>query len=182
MPGERTIRIRNEDTRRIRWNHFSAASTPRNLPVQVIREEILQLRRRVERLEDRHVILRAMALTLGQLEEYVKLTENDNPELKTARNRSYRLDTEMHSRFALSCSCFFFVLLGAPIAILRANGHFLTTFAYCFGPITVVYYPLMIGLAEQSKQGVLDPMWAMWAGNIALGVLGVILIRRMLRH
>ncbi len=182
LPGDRTIRIRDEDTRRFRWNHFSSASTPRNLPIQVIRAELSQLQQSAGRMEDRQTILRAMALTLGQLDEYARLTLHVDPEFKAAQNRGYRLNTEMHSRFALACSCFFFVLLGAPLAILRANGHFLTTFFYCFGPITVAYYPLMLGLTEQAKDGRVDPLWSMWAGNAVLGALGLYVIRRLQRH
>lgn len=181
MPGDRTIRIRDEDTRSIRWNHFSAASTPRNLPVRVIRAELEQLEQRVERLEDRQIILRAMALTLARLEEYGRLTEQVDPALKVATNRGHRLNTEIHSRFALACSCFCFVLLGAPIAIVRANGHFLTTFLFCFGPIAVCYYPLMIGIAEQAKGGRL-PVCLLWSGNLVLCALGGWMIRRLQRH
>lgn len=184
LPGEptREIRIHDEETRRIRWNHLTSASTPRNLPVQVLREELHQLVRRAELLESRQVILRAMALTLGQIEEYAQLTLQSHPDLKFAQNRRHRLQTEIHSRFALACSCAFFVLLGAPFAIQRASGHFLTTFLFCFGPITAVYYPLVMGLTEQCKRGSLDPVWAMWIPNMLLCLCGWHVIRRILRH
>jgi lipopolysaccharide export system permease protein len=181
MPGDRMIRIRDEDTRRIRWNHFSTASTPRNLPVQVIRAELSQLQSRIERLEDRQTIREAMALTLARLEEYGRLAGQVDPELKVAKNRTNRLSTEVQSRFALACGCFFFVLLGAPIAILRANGHFLVTFGSCFLPITVMYYPLAIGIAEQAKGGRF-PVFTLWAGNLVLCVLGLLVIRRLRKH
>ncbi len=184
LPGEptREIRIHDEETRRIRWNHLSSVSTPRNLPVQVIREELLQLSRRSHMLESRQTILRAMALTLGQIDEYARLTTETHPDVNLARNRRYRLHTEIHSRFALACSCWFFVMLGAPFAMLRAKGHFLTTFLFCFGPITGGYYPLLMGLAEQCKRGHLDPVWAMWIPNGILCVLGLYVIRRLLQH
>ncbi len=66
--------------------------------------------------------------------------------------------------------------------MLRAKGHFLTTFLFCFGPITGGYYPLLMGLAEQCKRGHLDPLWAMWIPNGILCVLGLYVIRRLLQH
>ncbi len=52
----------------------------------------------------------------------------------------HKLRTEYHSRYALACSCFFFVLLGSPFAILMAKNQASTSFHACFGLIAGGYY------------------------------------------
>ncbi len=88
----------------------------------------------------------------------------------------------MHSRYAFACSCFFFVLIGSPLAVLKAQSKFLTSFLYCFVPIVAGYYPLVLGLMAQSKRGHIDPAWGMWVGNAVLLVAGWFLLRRAMRH
>ena len=98
----------------------------------------------------------------------------------TARNRKLR--TEVCSRYAFACSCFFFVLVGSPLAVLKAQSKFLTSFLYCFVPIVAGYYPLVLGLMAQAKRGHVDPTWGMWVGNAVLLACGWLLLRRAMRH
>jgi lipopolysaccharide export system permease protein len=94
----------------------------------------------------------------------------------------FQLNTEVHSRYALACSCLFFVLVGSPLAVLKAQSRFLTSFLYCFVPIITGYYPLVLGMMTQAKRGNVDPAWAMWVANAALAVAGWLLLRRVVRH
>ena len=50
-----------------------------------------------------------------------------------------------------------FVLLGAPIGIRFARRDFLSAFMTCFLPIIAIYYPLMLGGVNMSKEGQLAP-------------------------
>ena len=93
-----------------------------------------------------------------------------------------KLNTEVHSRFSLACSCFFFALLGGPFAVLKAKAQFLTSFLYCFVPIVTGYYPLVLSLMVQAKKGHLDPSWSMWVGNAVLALTACVVLRRVLRN
>ena len=80
----------------------------------------------------------------------------------------------------MSVSCFFFVLLGSPFAILMAKNQFLTCFLFCFLPILTVYYPIAMMTQNMSKTGAIDPMWSAWLANATLLCAGVYYIRRVL--
>jgi lipopolysaccharide export system permease protein len=90
--------------------------------------------------------------------------------------------TEIHSRFALSASCFFFTLLGGPFSILQARRQVLTSFFMCFAPILTAYYPIVFLMLNQSKNDVVNPAWAMWVANALIVPVAWYTLRRVLRH
>ena len=84
-------------------------------------------------------------------------------------------------RWANGFSCFFFVLVGAPLAIRWRSADVWTSFGICFLPILCVYYPLLAFSVDRAKCGVLPP-YAVWLGNVVLLVLGGWLLRRVIRY
>jgi lipopolysaccharide export system permease protein len=101
--------------------------------------------------------------------------------IKSARDRLRRLRLEPWRRWANGFSCFFFVLLGAPLAIRMRTTNFFSTFAACFLPILLVYYPLLAFAVDRSKDGALPP-YTVWLGNLVLLAAGVLLLRRVIRY
>ena len=79
----------------------------------------------------------------------------------------HRLLTEPHRRWATGFSCLFFVWVGAPLAIQMRNSDLLASFALCFLPILIVYYPLLVFGVDGAKHGTIPP-WSIWAGNVLL--------------
>jgi len=157
-------------------------SKPRHLSLQRIERELSDVAEQRRVLEERRLVETAFGLTLGEFDWMTDPAFATSRDLAACDTTRRRLRTEYHSRYALSCSCFFFVLLGSPFAILKAKSQFLTSFLYCFGPIVGVYYPLVLGLMTQSKSGQLDPAWAMWAGNALVFVAACAVIRRVMRY
>lgn len=102
-------------------------------------------------------------------------------ELSSARQRLQRLHLEPWRRWANGFSCLGFVLVGVPVAIWLRYSEFLGTFFICFLPILLVYYPLLIVSVSQAKDGTFPPP-TVWAGNILLGIAGIILMRRVNKH
>jgi lipopolysaccharide export system permease protein len=99
-------------------------------------------------------------------------------ELENAQRRLYRLETEPWRRWAAGFSCFFFVLVGAPLAIRMRNADLWTTFGVCFLPILLFYYPLLMLGIESAKNGAWPP-YSVWLGNVVLLVVGAALLRRV---
>ena len=97
-------------------------------------------------------------------------------------NAIHGLRTEYFNRFAMSVSCFFFVLLGSPFAILMAKKQFLTSFLFCFLPILTVYYPIAMMTQNMSKSGQIDPVWSAWLANGSLFLASCYYNRRVLRN
>jgi lipopolysaccharide export system permease protein len=90
--------------------------------------------------------------------------------------------TEIHGRFALSASCFFFTLLGGPFSILQARRQVLTSFFMCFLPILTAYYPIVFLMMNQSKNDVVNPAWAMWVANALIVPIAWYTLGKVLKH
>jgi lipopolysaccharide export system permease protein len=101
--------------------------------------------------------------------------------MQGARSRLYRLRLEPWRRWATGFSCFFFVFLGTPLAIRMRTTNFFTTFAACFLPILLVYYPLLAFSVDRCKDGAVPP-YTVWLGNLVLLLGGAFLLRRVLRY
>jgi len=103
-------------------------------------------------------------------------------EKKKASGDERRYRTEIHSRFSMAASCFFFTLVGGPFAMLQARRQFITTFIICFLPILLVYYPVMFLMVNLAKTGTVDPTWAVWVPNAILCVTGLTVLRKVVQH
>ncbi len=101
---------------------------------------------------------------------------------KLASHRNRKLNTEIHSRYAMAGSCLFFVFLGGPFAILQARRQFITSFIMCFLPILLMYYPVTFLMVNLVKSGSVDPSWAMWIPNLVLALVGIVVLRKVVKH
>lgn len=154
-----------------------------NLPVNEIREEIIAMEKQ-RNFNDRFAQLEASStMMLGEFDRYGSKEFNDiYYENEDHCRKIDRMYTEIHSRYALAGSCLCFVLIGSPFSILQGKKQFLTSFILCFVPIILVYYPIIMLLMNQSKNGTIDPSYGMWIANILMVGLGIYLIRKVLKH
>jgi lipopolysaccharide export system permease protein len=102
-------------------------------------------------------------------------------ELQHLKWQLYRMQTEPPRRWANGFSCLCFTLVGATMAIRLRNSDALTSFFLCFGPILLVYYPLLIVGTDRAKAGAINP-YCVWLANIALACWGLWLLRRVMRY
>ncbi|MAG92227.1 MAG: hypothetical protein CMJ48_00535 [Planctomycetaceae bacterium] len=155
---------------------------PRHQTMEKIRDEVSEIEaERSATAETRDIEVALIAAT-GNFEQFFDGTFNTYDHQFALRAKDYdKLRTELHSRFAMACSCFFFVLVGSPFSILQARKQFLTSFSFCFMPILVVYYPIVMLMMNLCKTGTIDPLWAVWVGNVLLLAGGGVLLRRTLR-
>ncbi|MEM9588361.1 MAG: LptF/LptG family permease [Planctomycetota bacterium] len=101
--------------------------------------------------------------------------------LASGKRRLTRLQTEPWRRWAEGFTCFCFVFVGAPLAMIARTSDYWSTFGLCFLPTLLTYYPLfMLGL-KQAKNGVMPP-YSVWIGNVLLVGIGTILIARVRRY
>ena len=96
------------------------------------------------------------------------------------QNKIARLRTEPYRRWSNGFTCFCFVLVGTPVAMMRRSADSLTTFFVCFLPILIVYYPLLMLGEDLSTSGELPPI-TFWLGNAVLLLPGYWLMRRVIR-
>jgi lipopolysaccharide export system permease protein len=91
------------------------------------------------------------------------------------------LRVELAQRPALALGCFFFVLIGCPVAIWFQKSDFLSSFVTCFLPIVLIYYPLHMLAMNLGKEAINEHL-ALWMGNSVLGVTGLFLLWRLGRR
>lgn len=161
----------------------SKSSPPRDLPIALLRSGMRQCRADRDALDRRQVITTAFSLSRGEYSGlFVDQQDQQTRKWNESTERFRKFYTEIHSRLALACSCFFFALVGSPFAVLQGRRQFLTSFALCFFPILVVYYPIVLVMMNLGKVAVIDPAIGMWVGNLGLGVAAWILLKRVLKH
>jgi lipopolysaccharide export system permease protein len=156
---------------------------PRHLSIRNIQQESAAHARQLRQTEEERDVETVLALTTGSFERFL---DREAPirghGTSYCRSMLNKLRTEVHSRFALGASCLFFALLGGPFAILKPRRQFLISFALCFLPILMGYYPIALLMMNLSKSGSVHPAWAMWLGNVLLLGAAAFVLRRVLRH
>jgi lipopolysaccharide export system permease protein len=80
--------------------------------------------------------------------------------------------TEVHKRFSLAFSCFFFMLFGVPLGLWLRRGGIGTGFIVGL-VFFAIYYILLLAGENLSENGKLSPFLGMWLPNLIL-VLPVI--------
>ena len=155
----------------------------RNLPMTTLQEGIVQAQVDQERLAAEKNIEATLLLLTGDFQQLAgdELQSMDNL-LRQATREERRFRSEIHNRFSMSASCWFFAFLGGPFSMLQARRQFITSFIICFLPILIVYYPTMFLMINLCKTGTLAPWWAMWVPNLIIGTAGFIVLRKVVQH
>lgn len=182
IPGSRTVWFEREDYPFPLPLQIQKPK-PRHLSIVEIRDKTKELESDVETARLERDMYAAMALTLGDFQQMTSerfITYES--QLKHGSKDLAKLETEIHSRFAMACSCFFFVLFGGPFAILQGRKQFLTSFFMCFLPILLIYYPVVLLMMNLSKTNTVSPVWAMWVGNLVMCMAGAVTLRKVLQH
>ena len=93
--------------------------------------------------------------------------------LRQRQKNSYVV--EIHKKYAISAACLVFVLIGAPLGVrIRRSGMGVSVgVSLCF---FLLYWACLLGGEELADRDLFDPVWAMWAANIVIGVPGAFLV------
>jgi lipopolysaccharide export system permease protein len=156
--------------------------SPSHLPLSRISAAIDEQRQYIAELKSSQAADMGLSLLSGDFDSLsAQAWQGERKKMADARDRLYRLQTEPWRRWAGGFSCLCFVLVGAPLAIRMRNSDYLTTFAVCFGPILLCYYPLFAYGLEAAKAGD-SPPYIVWAANGVCVVIGLWLLRSVVRH
>lgn len=150
---------------------------PTRVPLSLIPRERERVEAELADYKRRRAAELALPLLTGDFDVYDsqdwKLEANI---IQDKLNWLYRLDTEPPRRWSAGFSCLCFALIGVPMAIWRRNADFLTSFFLCFGPILIIYYPLLVFGVEQAKSGAFHA-YIVWLGNAVLALWGLWMLR-----
>ena len=138
-----------------------------------------------EQIEQQRRIIAAhqtFAAITGSVDAWAASQMGDAKErIRSLQAYDNRLSVEPPRRWATGFCCFFFVWLGAPLAIWMRKSDFFSSFFACFLPILLLYYPLLMFGLEQAKNGTLPPM-CVWTANVSIGIVGFWFLRQIHRY
>ena len=153
--------------------------SPSELPLQTIGRESIQQDQRTHETVGFLAANTGFALLTARWEEIAgNVGTAYEARIKHSRSRLSRLHTEPWRRWAEGFSCFCFVLVGAPLAMIAKTADYWRTFGMCFLPTLLVYYPIFIFGLDQAKAGTLPP-YSVWLGNAILFAVGISLLKRV---
>lgn len=90
-------------------------------------------------------------------------------------------EVEIYKKYAIPIACLVFVLVGAPLGIMARRGGFGMAATLSLG-FFLLYWACLIGGEKLADRGIFSPFWGMWAANIFIGILGIILTMRIGRE
>jgi lipopolysaccharide export system permease protein len=167
----------DEAARKERTNLSAANIALRKLP-----EEVAKQHDAIERSEQEMALSAGYQLMTG---DFAKLSpvawDGMQQNRKDQQNRLFRLQTEPPRRWANGFSCLCFALVGIPLAMWMRNSDMLTSFFMCFGPILIIYYPLLAYGVDRAKAGAVPP-YTVWLANGILALVSLYLLRKVIRY
>lgn len=111
-------------------------------------------------------------------DQRINLAKLNADQSRLLRNR---YDVEIQKKFSLAAACIIFVLVGAPVALRFPRGGVGLVIGVSLF-IFAVYYVGLIGGEALSDRGIISPFWAMWATNVIMTVIGLVMTLRMGRE
>lgn len=150
------------------------------LPLAVDASEtasLASLRRQIKKVSELKKLVRDAELRA----EHGPVWDSMREQLNLERKQLAALETHFHYKWANASSCFFLAMLAAPIAMLLRLTDYTTNFFICFLPVVVIYQPLQRAPVHLAEAGIV-PGFSVWFANAVIGVVGVWLLRRIVRH
>lgn len=139
-----------------------------------------EFKHRAQAAEERVQVLRR---EVGGELQRAQLEGKLRAELKTIKDNTTKYNKYMaayHKKYSLSLACFVFVMVGAPLGVLARRGGFGVGAAMSL-LFFVLYWMLMIAGEKMAERGTLDPMLAMWLGNVVMMAIGLWLVVSLTR-
>ena len=183
LEGEVNVAVASTVEREIDLNDLldegESGRSPSNYALADIGREQAAVAKRLADLKRERTTEAVLAMTTGDFDRMaVEAIEPIDRRAAIQRYRRRRLGVEPYRRWSAGFSCLCFVMVGAPMAILRQKGEFLASFFLCFLPILLVYYPLLMVSVDAAKGGDVPPV-AVWLGNAVLAAWGLWMMRRV---
>jgi lipopolysaccharide export system permease protein len=161
----------------------SGERSARNLTIDTMKAMMSESKRNIVAKSLQRDQEAAMLLLTGNFQQLDGHRIQEYATFEASQNFDNRkMHTEIHNRYAMAASCLFFAFLGGPFAVLQARRQFITSFIMCFLPILLFYYPTMFLMANLGKTNTLEPAWGMWVPNAIMGIMGLMMLKRVTRH
>ncbi|QDV70654.1 putative permease YjgP/YjgQ family protein [Rosistilla carotiformis] len=159
-----------------------SSSRPADLPLYLIGPEAIRSEKAMSIDRQRLAAQTGFALANGRWNDIVGPPGADlRGAIGGGADRLNRLHVEPWRRWSFGFSCFFFVLVGAPLAIMARTADYWTSFGMVFLPILIFYFPIFIVGQDYAKNGELPP-YSVWMANSVVAIVAVFMIKRVWRY
>ena len=91
------------------------------------------------------------------------------------QQRANRYRVEIHKKFSVAVACLVFALIGVPLGLMFRRGGLATSGGLALG-IFMFYWVTLVQGEKLADRGFLEPAIGMWAANVAIGVVGLMLL------
>lgn len=85
---------------------------------------------------------------------------------------------EIHKKYSIPAACIIFILLGAPLGVIIRKGGFGISASISL-IFFMIYWASLIGGEKLADRAIISPFLGMWAANILMGILGILLTYRV---
>ena len=166
-----------------RDSQFSMEKSIQEFPNDEIERELLKAQKKIATDRKQQAIAVGFQFAAGRLDD-IKWGEVQRVFVEHAywRSRVNQFETEKQQRTSMAFGSLLFVILGAPVGILFAKRDFLSAFMSCFVPIITLYYPLILFGINMGKEGSMEPIKALWIGNVVLIALSVWVYPKIIKY
>jgi len=89
--------------------------------------------------------------------------------------RANRFRVEIHKKFSIAVACLVFTLIGIPLGLRVRRGGLGVVSALSIG-IFMIYWISLVQGEKLADRGFLEPWVGMWAANILIGTVAVVLV------
>ncbi|MFH1050460.1 MAG: LptF/LptG family permease [bacterium] len=90
-------------------------------------------------------------------------------------SKARQYEIEIQKKYAIPFACLVFVLVGCPLGVMTKGGNFGISAAISLA-FYILYWACLIGGEKLADRGMLNPVLGMWAGDILIFIIGIVLI------
>lgn len=112
--------------------------------------------------------------TLDKIKTAKNVINSNIKRLEWQQREIEKYEVEVYKKYALPAACIVFILIGAPLGVMVRKGGFGTAASISLF-FFLLYWSFLIGGEKLAERGFFSPFVGMWAANIVLTFVGVIL-------
>ena len=140
-----------------------------------------QLESRQEQMQKMEERLKELRQDYGELNDQLsELIEKQDMVRKQEEYRSAMI--RVHKRLTMAWSVLLFALVGMPLGMMARRHSIMLAFGASFAIVIFLFYPFLIGGQLLAETGDLPVTPAMWSGNMAIALIGLILMWAVFRR
>lgn len=102
--------------------------------------------------------------------------------LKELSRQLRSMEYEYQARPALAVGCLIFAVIGCPVGLWFSRSDYLSAFVVCFLPSMILYYSATFAGGGLARDGKVPMAVGVWAADVLLGLVAVVLAWRLIKR